>query len=296
MVTTVEEHRNWVAQGSVDASSRTYTSVKTALDRSAELRRLQYEVFLQGSYANSTNTRGDSDVDVVVMLTSTYMPETSRLSAVEQRKYESDRIPGTTSSGDFRSLVEQALRNYYDSGLIDPKNKCIKVKKRDGYVDADVVPAMQQRLFTSYPSLYGASYTEGISIAPLRGPRIVNYPKEQIKNGQAKNSRAAGNYKATVRQVKRLRRKAVSLGLLGADVAPGYLLECLISNVPDELFVNNPSDRLLRVVAYLHNFTASELQEAMWSADRVHKLFVTDPGDHSPYAAEHTLNVLWELL
>ncbi|MFJ5976364.1 nucleotidyltransferase domain-containing protein [Pseudarthrobacter oxydans] len=296
MVTTVEEHRAWEAQGSVDASSRTYTSVKTALDRSAELRRLQYEVFLQGSYANATNTRGDSDVDVVVMLTSTYMPETSRLSGGEQQKYASDRIPGTTSSVDFRSLVEQALRNYYDTGLVDPKNKCIKVKKRDGYVDADVVPAMQQRLFTRYPSLDGATYVEGISITPLQGARLVNYPKEQIKNGQAKNAQADGNYKATVRQVKRLRRKAVSLGLLGADVAPGYLLECLISNVPDELFVNNPSERLLKVMAYLQNFTSSGLHEAMWSADRIHKLFVSDPGGHSPYMAEHILNVLWDLL
>lgn len=86
----------------------------------------------QGSYGDSTNTRGDSDVDVVVMLTSTYMPETSRLSGAEQQKYESDRVPGTTSSRDFRAIVDQALRNYYDVGLVDPKNKCIKVKKRNG--------------------------------------------------------------------------------------------------------------------------------------------------------------------
>jgi predicted nucleotidyltransferase len=296
VVTTVEERRNWVAQGSVEASSRTYTSVKTALDRSVELRGLEYEVFLQGSYANSTNTRGDSDVDVVVMLTSTYMPETSQLGLAEQQKYESDRVPGTTSSRDFRAIVEQALYNYYDVGLVDPKNKCIRVKKRDGYVDADVVPAMQQRLFKSYPSFHGASFIEGISIAPLRGPRVVNYPKEQIKNGQAKNERAGGNYKATVRQVKKLRRKAVSLGLLGADVAPGYLLECLVSNVPEELFVNDASDRLFRVLAYLHNFSASGLNDAMWSGDRVHKLFVNDPGGHNQYTAERILNVLWDLL
>lgn len=296
MVTTTQEHQDWVAQGSVSASRRTYTSVKSALDRSAELRGVGYEVFLQGSYANSTNTRGDSDVDVVVMLTSTFMPETSRLSIAERQSYESARVPGRTTSFDFRAMVERALYDYYDAGLVDPKNKCIKVRKRDGYVDADVVPAMQQRLLTSYPSADAAQFIEGISITPLRGPRIVNYPKEHLKNGQAKNLRAGGHYKATVRQVKRLRRKAVSLGLIGPDIAPGYLLECLVSNVPDELFVNDPSDRLLKVVAHLSTFSAAGLHNTMWSGDRIHKLFVTDPGGHDQDTAERILDVLWDLL
>lgn len=296
MATTIQERQGWVAQGSVDASSRTYASVKTAIDRSTELQKINYEVFLQGSYANSTNTRGDSDVDVVVMLTSTFMPEISRLSSAEQQRYESARIPGTTSSLDFRAMVERALRNYYDEGLIDPKNKCIKVKKRAGYVDADVVPAMQQRLLTSYPSTHDATFIEGIAITPLQGSRIVNYPKEHRENGRLKNRAAGENYKATVRQVKKLRRKAVSLGLLGPDVAPGYLLECLVSNVPNEYFVNDPSDRLIRVMAHLQNLSADGLHRSMWSGDRIHKLFATDPGDHNQYTAERILRVLWDLL
>lgn len=296
MATTIQERQDWVAQGSVEASSRTYTSVKTALERSAELRNLNYEVFLQGSYANSTNTRGDSDVDVVVMLTSTFMPNTSRLSSVEKERYESSRIPGTTSSHDFRAMIQRALYSYYDRGLVEPKNKCIKVRKRAGYVDADVVPAMQERLLTGYPPTNAASFIEGISIAPLRGSRIVNYPKEHLKNGRLKNQAAGENYKATVRQVKKLRRKAVSLGLLEPDVAPGYLLECLVSNVPNEHFVNDPSDRLIRVMAYLQAFDADRLSQSMWSGDRIHKLFVTDPGDHNQYTSEKILKTLWDLL
>lgn len=233
---------------------------------------------------------------MVVMLTSTFMPETSRLSPSEQQIYESNRTPGTTSAPDFRAMVERALYNYYDAGRVDRKNKCIKVKKRDGYVDADVVPAMQQRLLTSYPSAGSANFIEGISITPLRGSRIVNYPQEHIKNGQAKNTLAGGNYKSAVRQVKRLRRKAVSLGLLGPDLAPGYLLECLVSNVPNHLFVSDSSDRLLKVMHHLSGFNAAQLHEAMWSGDRVHKLFVNDPGNHNQYTAERILSVLWDLL
>lgn len=124
----------------------------------------------------------------------------------------------------------------------------------------------------------------------------MNYPKEHIQNGQAKNALAGGNYKAAVRQVKRLRRKAVSLGLLGADVAPGYLLECLVSNVPNHLFVSDPSDRIVKVMAHLSLFNAVQLHDAMWSGDRVHRLFVDDPGNHNQYTAERVLSVLWDLL
>lgn len=296
MATTAAEHISWTGQGSVDASSRTYNSVKIALARSQELERIDYEVFLQGSYANNTNTRGDSDVDVVVMMTSTFMPETSRLDTVQQARHQRDRIPGTTSAFELRSMVERALRRYYGDSRIDPKDKCLRVAKTDGYVDADVVPAMQQRLFTAYPSSSSAQWIEGISIAPLSGGRIVNYPKQHIKNGQAKNARANENYKPTVRQVKRLRRKAVDLGLLTPKDAPGYVLECLVSNVPDEYFVNDPSDRLQRVMAYLSIHDAAALRTQFWSGDRIHHLFVDDPGQHSAAKAHHVIQTLWNLL
>jgi hypothetical protein len=193
-------------------------------------------------------------------------------------------------------MVERALRSYYGSARVESKNKCLRVARTAGYVDADVVPAQQHRLFTSYsPSGY-AEWVEGISIQPLRGGRIVNYPKEHIKNGQAKNSAANGNYKPAVRQVKRLRRRAVELGHLVKSDAPGYVLECLVSNVPERYFDNDASTRLQRIVTYLSVFDAAALRDQMWSGDRIHKLFVTDPGEHNEYTAARVLDVLWKLL
>jgi hypothetical protein len=295
-VTTVAERSSWTAQGSADASKRTYDSVKAALSRSFELQGVEYEVFLQGSYANSTNTRGDSDVDVVVMLTSTFMPDTARLSPMEKQYHQIHRVPGTTTASEFRGKIERALRGYYGNARVSPKNKCIRVAKADGYVDADVVPAQQHRLYTSYSASGRSEWTEGISIQPLQGGRIVNYPKEHIRNGQAKNGAANGYYKPTVRQVKRLRRRAVDLGLLGPKDAPGYLLECLVSNVPTEYFVSDPSDRLVKIIAYLSVYNAKTLLSHMWSGDRIHKLFDDDPGEHNQYTAKRVIDVLWELL
>lgn len=149
MVTTAAEHTAWTQQGSVDASKRTFASVKAALAASDELNGVGYEAFLQGSYANDTNTRGDSDVDVVVMMTSTFMPETARLSAAEQTWHAQNRIPGTTFAAELRQKVERALRAYYGSARVQSKNKCLRVAKGTNTVDADVVLALQHRLFTS---------------------------------------------------------------------------------------------------------------------------------------------------
>jgi len=296
LVTTAAEHSVWAQQGSVDASKRTYASVKAALDASDELDGISYEVFLQGSYANDTNTRGDSDVDVVVMMISTFMPETTRLNAAEKTWHAQTRIPGTTSVAELRQKVERALRAYYGSSRVQSKNKCFRVAKGPNTVDADVVPALQHRLFTRYTPAGSAEWIEGISIQPLRGERIVNYPKVHRKNGQAKNAATNGNYKPAVRQVKRLRRKAVDQGLLGPKDAPGYLLECMVSNVPDQYFVADPSDRIRKIVTYLSVLTPDVLRSMMWSGDRIHKLFVDDPGQHNEYTAARVLDVLWKLL
>ncbi|NQX10365.1 nucleotidyltransferase [Microbacteriaceae bacterium VKM Ac-2855] len=270
--------------------------MKTALELSTELDDIDYKVFLQGSYANDTNTRGDSDVDVVVMMTSTFMPDTSQLGATEKDSHARNRIPGTTTAQELRGKVERALRSYYGDSRIEPKNKCLRVAKTAGYVDADVVPALQHRRFTSYTPSGSSDWIEGISIQPLRGERIVNYPKEHIRNGQSKNGVANGNYRPTVRQVKRLRRRAVDLGRLSRTDAPGYLLECLVSNVPNRYFENDPSDRLLGVLSYLSIFDAAALREEMWSGDRIHKLFIDDPGEHNEYIAARVLGVLWDLV
>lgn len=296
MALSAADLRSFTTQGAQDAAAATYAAVQQALKSSSALDDLDYDVFLQGSYANATNTRGDSDVDVVVMLYSTYMPEISRLSAAEVRNYEARRVPGTVTADEFRQRVERALRGYFGADRVDPRNKCIRVPKVPGYVDADVVPALQHRLFTSYPAYGEPSFVEGISIKPLRGGRIVNYPKEHIRNGQRKNNSCSGNYKPTVRQVKRVRRRAVDQGLLGPKSAPGYLLECMVSNVPDAYFSSDEVSRVKNAVRWLNAKSAAELQSSIWSGDKIYHLFVDDPGQHNAQNAKTVLSAIEALL
>ncbi|MEH1058764.1 nucleotidyltransferase [Micromonospora sp. CPCC 206171] len=295
MATSDAERRQWTQQGAQDAAQATYASVKRAIERSPDLVG-KVDIFLQGSYANATNTRGDSDVDVVVMSTSTYFPDTRRLSSADRDRERASGSPATMTSLGFRKLVEQALVDYYGVSRVHPKNKCLRVDKSAGYVDADVVPAEQVRLYTSYPSYGSPSFIEGTSIQPLEGTRIVNFPKEHRKNGARKNGLCSDRYKPTVRQIKRLRRKAVEAGLIAKGLAPGYLLECMTYNVPNRLFAYDDASRLVQVMAWLHGQSAEKMATEFMACDEVHRLFVDDPGDHDQYGAVRIIDQLWRLL
>ena len=113
-------------------------------------------------------------------------------------------------------------------------------------------------------------------------------PKEHKKNGVAKNLLTASNFKPTVRQLKNLKRNAVSMGLLDAKDAPGYLLECMVYNAPTDTFIVDAHGRLAIVMNWLLN---SNLGVFM-SADGIHTLFGTDPGAFSDLKAKNVLTIL----
>lgn len=292
---TAQEARNWTASGAQDGAKRTYASIKQALEQAGLNRRYSFEVFLQGSYANATNIRGDSDVDVVAMLTSTSIPDLSLLSAAEKARHQSQRSPGTVTLAEFRRDVHEALTNYYGTSRVHGKDKCIRVDGKDSYLDADVVPAYQVRRYTSFPVAGRPEFVEGIQIRPRSGGSIVNYPKEHIRNGASKNGACHERYKATVRQVKRLAVRAIAQSRFTKQDAPGYLLECLVYNVPNHVFVYDDQERLRDVVLHLHVRDADSLRQFL-SCDRIHRLFVNDPGEHNEYTAKRVLKELWEVV
>jgi hypothetical protein len=193
-------------------------------------------------------------------------------------------------AADLRTEVTDALVAYYGADRVTPRNKCIKVAKRDGYVDADVVPCIQYRWYR-----YGWSqtdYIEGIKIVPRTGSATVNFPKEHIRNGENKSKSAGGHYKETVRQVKHLRNRAIEEGHLEDGVAPGYLLECMTFNAPDSLFVADDVKRLVAVVDWLRRSDKSGFR----SCDMIHTLFGTDPGGFDAGTGRMIADALWEAL
>jgi tRNA nucleotidyltransferase (CCA-adding enzyme) len=80
----------WAKQGAIATAKKTHESIRYALaDMNLPLAKGRFEIYLQGSYKNDTNIFGDSDIDVVVQLNSTFMDDTSSISETERSLYES---------------------------------------------------------------------------------------------------------------------------------------------------------------------------------------------------------------
>ena len=74
----------WSHIGALASSKTTYDSIKSCLGNYTFPEGMKYDIYLQGSYGNSTNIRGDSDVDIIAELTSSFKYKISALSEKEQ--------------------------------------------------------------------------------------------------------------------------------------------------------------------------------------------------------------------
>ena len=237
----------WSDHGPQDASKRTHEAIRRVLDAYSWPPGMTYDFYLQGSYRNDTNIRGDSDVDVVLELTSAFRHDASAISQYEQGILASSFQPATHDWNDFRRETLRALEAGFGGRMVSQGNKSIKLQAEPRRLAADVVVCMGHR---RYRNLH--SYAEGITFWALRDKRkIVNFPKEHNNNGVAKSARTWDRYKRTVRMFKNARNHLESAGRISAGLAPSYFVECLIYNAPDSAFQYGFQDTYCSIVNWL---------------------------------------------
>lgn len=154
-------------------------------------------ILLQGSYANKTNIKHTSDVDVAIL----YKP----IIPIAFEKY--------------KQSILNALAMHFGKENVERKNKSIKVKGNSARKDIDVVPAF-----------YATYVREGIYFYTDNGEKIINYPLQHIDNSKNKNKRTDYNYKRYVRIFKNIKRD------LGYEKLGSFQLESLLYNLPDGVF------------------------------------------------------------
>ena len=87
-----------------------------------------YEVFGQGSYANNTNIRNNSDIDINVCYTGGFyykLPE-------GRTREEYGITPIAYSYAQFKNDVERILVAHFGRGNVIRKNKCLHIKLSPG--------------------------------------------------------------------------------------------------------------------------------------------------------------------
>jgi len=229
----------WSHQGAVATAKATADSIKYALNSYGDWPNgIDFDVYLQGSYKNDTNIRGDSDVDVIAQLKSTF---SSNLSEDQKRILELSSASYFWTN--FRADVLRTLRNYYGQSQITEGNKAIKVGGGAGRLPADVVVCLQHR---RYRTVNNYDYVEGICFWTENDSRqVINYPKVHYDNGVSKHQNSSRWYKPVVRLFKNCR------GSISGDATPSYFLECMLYNVPNSKFGSSYRDTFCNIVNWL---------------------------------------------
>lgn len=214
----VNQVSNGISQTTINDTSAFHNTIRAILPN--------YDIFLQGSYANDTAISDINDVDIVAVENSlsTLLSGVGRPSNIFY---------------DIKTKLEKNL-NYRNSVTIS--SKCLKIQlatKR-----ADVVPAIRPN---------------NIQLNQNREPLIIaqnikNYPKTHLAIGQAKNRRTNGNYKKVVRMLKNY----VNNWNI-KQIAPSFYVECLVFSYRDASFYNDLPLSLNNILNHMtsQNFNSS---------------------------------------
>jgi len=193
-------------------------------------------ILVQGSYANKTNIRQESDVDVAAILESTFI--TKYREGISDANYGFRE--GDYNISTFKDEVEGALRTYFSKG-VERHDKSIRVSGNSYRVDADVVPAYRYRDYSQDFLLKATNYVGGIEIRPDSGGRIINYPEQHIRLGRKKNTETSYYYKKMVRIMKSLKEDMLeNRKSLPASIS-SFGIESLLWNVPNKEYVQYTS-------------------------------------------------------
>jgi hypothetical protein len=227
------------------------------------------DIYFHGSYANATNTYFPSNLEVAVELR---VPEYDYI--MESEYYIQHRAEYGPKS--FRQHLFSALSEVIESetktakvaGIeISTDDKCIIIPKHGNLKHiVEIMPCISFIMKEE-----GGAEHRGVLLHNAGTDLdIATFPKLHQKNGQAKDLKCAGNFKRMVRLLKTLNsisaRENQDDELLNCKTR-GYFIECLLYNVPDQLYIDsNIGDVFLRIMNYLSHIDISNFacQNLVW--------------------------------
>lgn len=289
MVLSGQQLNTWSNQGAQITAKNTHQSIRTAIPSIGASTR---EIFLQGSYKNNTNIRGDSDVDVVVSLTSTYYRDISELSEREKRLYLKAKTDATYDWSEFRKDILSSLRNAYGANRITEGKKSIKIAASSNTVNADVVVSCLFRKYHKFESQTNQSFTEGIIFWTIPDKKqVISYPKIHSDRLVNKNQQTGSWYKPTVRIFKNARTYMENNSLIQPNLVPSYFLESLIYNIPNSYFSNNHQSNFPNILRWLRQ---NDLSGCM-CPDGMKRIFGNEDGQWKLNSANYFISRLSQM-
>ena len=225
--------------------------IREAIAGNDKLNAMNIEIYGKGSYANDTNVKLNSDIDICVSLSNTVFIQIPEDKTQEDFGYTDSEY----KFSDFKNTVEKALIDKFGASEVVRNDKCITIKGNTNRVEADVVPSFEYHRHDENGSKH-----IGTKFITDEGYSVINYPKQHIDNAKTKNSNTQKRYKRLTRIIKRIRYKMIEDGEAVNDNISSFLLECLLWNVPYWIFndYDTWTERLKESLRYLYQNTKED--------------------------------------
>jgi len=265
-------------------------AIRNAIKASDRLKLRKIKIFTHGSYQNNTNVRKDSDVDVGILCYDVFFPNYPDGLTKEHFGHKDSDYNYST----FKDEVEQALIDYFGWNAIKRGNKAFNIKETTYHVEADAAPFFEHRRYHA-----DGSYLSGVELRPDKPPpfRIINWPEQHYNNGVRKNNTTGKRYKSLVRILKSLRNEMDETGISAAKPISGFLVECLVWNIPNENFGHYSYSGDVRAgLIFLYNNTMSDEQCSEWGEVSELKYLFRSSQNGTRIEAHSFLGSAWDYL
>lgn len=236
---------------------RAIEAVKRALGNSDIILSDKYEIFGQGSYANNTNVRNNSDVDINVCYTAAYYYELPKGKTKDDYGFSGNV---QYSYSEFKNDIERMLVTYFGRNNVIRKNKCIHIQENTYRTEIDVVPTWEHRTYIGENN-DPYNFYRGVKLWSDDGEEVINYPKQHKNNGINKNTNTQKRYKRLVRILKNVNIKMADSGFYKNINITSFLIECLMYNYPNNALATSIYDWnsiLQDVIRYFWNKTRED--------------------------------------
>lgn len=208
-----------------DMQDRTERMIREAVDEHTAFDDCELRIFAKGSYANNTNVRTDSDVDIAVECTEVeYWDEAEPGAHKPGAPYT-----GAWTPAKLRAELTAALGAKFPNQVDVSGSVALQVHASSARIDADVVPCFSYSYhFKSGPPRLGTK------LFTTSGRGFENFPEQHLENGREKNKATGYAFKRTVRILKRVANEMFEEGY--HREVPSYFVECLVYECPNGVF------------------------------------------------------------
>ncbi len=271
---SLEQHLNTLSKGPTKSEENKLEAIEAKIrpiinnykEHLSEEKRKYWDsikIYLQGSFANDTDIKEDSDIDIVLELQGIFRYDDSSLDIDSKKRRNEYYSRPSYDFSEFKNDVYKAIQTYYnnDNAYFRTGKKSIKIKHNKA--EADIIPCFQCKKFLDFTGSEDTSkIIKGISFDTEDGETITSYPQLHLQSCKKKEEETYKAYKSTVRIFKNIKSILIDKKVINDKLACSYYIENLIYNLPNNLLLNyNFTSTVENIYYYLatkHNNNNSE--------------------------------------